>query len=339
MSWSGFFIYLQNLWVNLLDWLDRVRQDRNVIIFLAFLVISTGFWFLNALRKDYTATLTYPVRFENIPDDMMLPDELKSKILLKVRAGGFVILRYQLSNTFLPLTFDVSEMKAWSSGDVKGVYTVTKDGHNRIVGQLSQGMELIEIEPDTLFVPLWERGTAKVPVKIETQLTFEKQFLQAGPVLLKPDSVEIYGPRKLIDSLEYIEARPLVFENIADTISTMVNLNFPPQIKSSVKRVAAMIPVEPFTELNVSVPLRINGLPDSLRIKTFPSEIQISFRVGISKYEKIDRNMFRAVVDLEQVFNEERPDRLKVRMERIPEHVESLNFSPIFVEYLLEKKR
>jgi hypothetical protein len=339
MSWSGFLDYLQNLRGNLWEWFDRVRQDRNVIVFLIFLIISTGFWFLNALRKDYTATLVYPVKFENIPEDKMLPDDLKKKIFLKVRAGGFVILRYQLSNTFLPLTFDVSEMKSFSSGNEHGVYTITKEGHNRIVGQLSQGMELIEIEPDTLFVPLMERGNAKVPVLIESHLTFEKQFLQSGPVVLNPDSVEIFGPKSIIDTLNYVTTRPLVFESLSDTVATMVNIELPSQIKSPVKRVNAMIPVEPFTELNVSVPLRINGLPDSLRIKTFPSEIQISYRVGISKYEKIDRNMFRAVVDLEKVFEEGGSDRLKVRMERVPDGVESFNFSPIFVEYLLEKKR
>lgn len=339
MSWNNVKDKARTLWFSLIEWLDRVRQDKNVIIFLVFLVISTGFWFLNALRKDYIATLNYPVRFVNVPENTMLSDDMRKKISVKVRAGGFVILRYQLSNTFLPLTFDVSEMKPWSSDDQKGVFTVTEDGHTRIVGQLSQGMELIDIEPDTLFVPLLEKRTAKIPVKIRTQLSFEKQFLQAGPVFLEPDSIDVLGPKQIIDTLKFIEARPLVFENLEDTVSTMVGLNLPPEIKSSVRRVEATVPVEPFTELNFSVPLRVNGLPDSLRIKTFPSEINISFRVGMSKYEKTNRSMFRAVVDLDQVFKEDRPDRLKVRLERFPEHVESLSFSPIFVEYLLEKKR
>lgn len=339
MSWSNIIDKTRTLWFSLIEWLDRVRQDRNVIVFLAFVVISTGFWFLNALRKDYTATLSYPVRFVNFPENTMLPDDMRNKISLKVRAGGFVILRYQLTNTFLPLTFDVSEMKPLTAGDEKAVFTVTNDGHNRIMGQLSQGMELIDIEPDTLIVPLLEKGTAKVPVKIRSQLSFEKQFLQAGPILLEPDSIDVSGPKKIVDTLKYIEAQPLIFDNLTDTVSTMAGLKLPAEIDSPVRRVAATIPVEPFTELNFSVPLRVNGLPDSLRIKTFPSEINISFRVGMSKYEKTDRSMFRAVVDLDQVFKEDRPDRLKVRLERFPEHVESLSFSPIFVEYLLEKKR
>jgi hypothetical protein len=318
---------------------NHFRQDRNIIVFLVFLVISTGFWILNALRKEYTATLSYPIKLINIPDNRMLSESFKNRIEIKVRAGGFVILRYQFSNTFLPLTFNVEEMKPAPPGEMEGVYAVTSQEQSRIAGQLSQGMELIEIDPDTFFVPLIEREYSKLPVRISTDLGFEKQFLQSGPVMLDPDSVEVTGPKRVIDSLTYVQARRLVFENLSDTVTTVVPLMFPPHVKSSIKRVSATIPVEPFTELNIRVPLKITGLPDSLRIKTFPSEIRVSFRVGISKYENIDESQFRAVVDVSPVFDVSRPERLKVRLDRVPKNVESLSFSPIFVEYLLEKKR
>ncbi|WP_462318691.1 YbbR-like domain-containing protein [Marinilabilia sp.] len=326
-------------WKRIKEWFDRVRQDRNVIVFLAFLVISTGFWFLNALRKEYTATLSYPVKLVNIPEKQMLPEDFKSRIEIKVRAGGFVILRYQLSNTFLPLTFDVSQMTSTSSGSQEGVFAVTNEEQDRIVGQLSQGMELIEVNPDTLFVPLIHTSTAKLPVRVKADLGFEKQFLQSGNIIIEPDSVELTGPRNIIDTMTFVYGDKLTFENLSDTVSTMVPLKLPAQVKSSVKKVLATIPVEPFTELNLRVPLKIRGLPDSLRIKTFPSEIQVSFRVGMSKYESISENQFQAIVDVTNVFAEERPNRLKVRLDRVPKHIESLSFSPIFVEYLLEKKR
>jgi hypothetical protein len=319
------------------DWFNRVRQDRNLIIFLIFIVISTGFWFLNALRKEYTSTLSYPVRFVNVPEDKMIPDDFKGRIELKVRAGGFVILRYQLSNSFLPLTFDVLSMNPMPDGIIEGAYMLTSDQQNRIVGQLSQGMELIEISPDTFFVPFIEHRKAKIPVKGNFQFSFEKQFLQGGSVIIKPDSVEISGPKQIVDTMQFVEMRKLVLENLSDTVTAMVPLVLPPRIRASEKRVAATVPVEPFTEMNLRIPLRINGLPDSLRIKMFPPSIQVSFRVGISQYESIDESQFQAVVDVSQVFGEDRSDRLKVRLDQIPQNIEYLSFSPIFVEYLLEK--
>ncbi|MGQ1891965.1 CdaR family protein [Thermophagus sp. OGC60D27] len=339
MGEKRFHISYQKILGSIRMWFDQFRHDKNMLIFLIFLVISTGFWFLNALRKEYTATLSYPVKFVDLPEDKMLPNDFKSRIEVKVRAVGFVILRYQLSNAFLPLTFSVSDMQPLKSASGEGVYTLTSGEQNKIVGQLSQGMELIEIHPDTLFVPLAEKGNAMVPVRISAEIGFEKQYLQAGPIILDPDSVKISGPKSVVDTIRYVETRKISIQGLSDSVTTSVPLVIPSRVKSSEKRVMATIPVEPFTELNLKIPLRIYGLPDTLRIKTFPSEIQVSFRVGISKYGTIDESQFRAVVDASPVLHDDRPDRLKVRLDKAPVNIESLSFSPIFVDYLIEKKR
>ncbi|MGM0376522.1 MAG: CdaR family protein [Bacteroidota bacterium] len=320
-------------------WFNRLRQNKDLIIFLGFLVIATGFWLLNALRKEYNATLSYPVRFVNLPENRMLPDDVQDYINVKVEAVGFVILRYQLTNTFLPLTFDVSEMNSATVNDTEGVYAITSENENRIVGQLSQGMELTDIEPDTLFVPLIEHKKTRIPVRAQTDLTFAKQHMQSGSVILDPDSVDISGPRQIVDTMSYVRTRPLVYEDLSDTVSAVTSLVLPGRVSASANRVSATIPVEPFTELNMRIPVRVTGLPDSLQIKTFPPEVQLSFHVGMSKFEMVDESGFRAEVDASPVLREDRPERLKVRMAKVPDEVESVSFSPIFVEYLLEKRR
>jgi len=337
MDWKNTYIKAPLIFIG--RWFNRLRQNRDLIIFLGFLVVATGFWFLNALRKEYEATLSYPVRFENLPENRMFPDDVQKYLNLKVKAGGFVILRYQFSNTFLPLTFDVSEMNSVTMDGTEGAYTLTSENESRIVGQLAQGMELIDIEPDTLFVPLIEHKTRAVPVQAKTDLTFAQQHMQAGPVILDPDSVDISGPGQIVDTMNYVRTRPLVFEDLTDSVSSVTSLVLPSRVSASVNRVSATIPVEPFTELNMRIPVRVAGMPDSLRIKTFPPEIQLSFHVGMSKFEMVDESDFRAEVDATPVLEEDRPERLKVRLVKVPGEVESVSFSPIFVEYLLEKRR
>lgn len=294
---------------------------------------------LNALRKEYNATLSYPVRFENLPENRILSDDVQNDINLKVRAVGFVILRYQFSNTFLPLTLDVSEMNSATLNGTEGAYALTGEYENRIVGQLAQGMELRKIEPDTLFIPLIEHRTRRIPVRAETDLTFAKQHMQAGAVMLDPDSVDVSGPGQIVDTMSNVRTRPMVYEELTDSVSSVTSLVLPSRVDASVNRVSATIPVEPFTELNMRIPVRVTGLPDSLRIKTFPPEVQLSFHVGMSKFEKIDESDFRAEVNATSVLGDDRPQRLKVRMAKVPDEVESVSFSPIFVEYLLEKRR
>jgi len=337
MDWKN--TYFKPPFIYIGRWFNRIRQNRDLVIFLGFLVIATGFWFLNALRKEYNATLKYPVRFVNFPENRILAEDVKDHINLKVKAVGFVILRYQVSNTFLPITFDVSQMSSTTVNGREGAYALSSENETRVVGQLSQGMELIDIEPDTLFVPLATHKTIRVPVKAQTDLTFEKQHMQAGPVELKPDSVDVSGPKEIVDTMSYVLTRPLVYEDLNDSISVVASLIQPSRIDISANRVSANVPVEPFTELNLRIPVCVTGLPDSLRIKTFPPEVQLSFHVGMSKFEKVDESGFRAEVNANPVLSEDRPERLKVKLTKVPEEVKSVSFSPIFVEYLLEKRR
>ncbi len=322
-----------------IEWLVKLRQNENVTMFLIFLVISTGFWFLNALRKDYTTTLTYPVKLVNIPANKMLPSDFDDEIRVKVHTGGFVILRYRLSKAFLPLIFDVSQMKTWEGAGFAGVFVPTKDVRNRIVGQLSQGMQLLEVEPDTLFVPLITRTSRKVPVEFGGTLAFQKQYSQSGPLIITPDSVEVSGLQTLVDSVSVISTIPLELKQLADTFSTTLAVILPEGLSVLPRKVSVVVPVEPFTELNLRIPVQVKGLPDSLRIKLFPSEVQVSFHVGVSNFAKINRSLFRAMVDVSPVFSDNPPSRLKVNLDQIPKEVKSVRFSPIFVEYLLEKKR
>ena len=72
-------------------WWQELKEDRNLFTFLIFLVLSTGFWFLNALQKDYTTTVEYPVEFTNIPEGFILKESKAKELQLKVKAGGFNI--------------------------------------------------------------------------------------------------------------------------------------------------------------------------------------------------------------------------------------------------------
>ncbi len=43
------------------------RINRNILIFLFFLLLSFVFWYLNSLSKEIDTTLRYPVTYTNIP--------------------------------------------------------------------------------------------------------------------------------------------------------------------------------------------------------------------------------------------------------------------------------
>ena len=83
-------------------------------------------------------------------------------------------------------------------------------------------------------------------------------------------------------------------------------------------------------------PLVVKNLPDSLLIRLFPHSIDVTFDVGLSRYEVVSDTSFSFYVDYNQI--KTNPASLKIEIERSPRHIKDLVFTPETVEYLIERK-
>lgn len=333
------------------DWWLRLRKskqgellhkwlnNRDVYVFLVFLLIATAFWFMNALRDNYLADFSYPVRFVNVPDDEIVVGGTDQKVAVKVSANGYTIVRQRLNPSFAPLVFDVAQMRRSAAGENGNAWVLTRSQMNRVREQLLVGMDLVELRPDTLVLKIDKIRDRKVPVVLKGSISFEKQFLQAGDLVFNPDSVMISGPASLVDTIQAVATRSLNVELLSESYQQKVQLERLPNVKLSHSEAELTIPVEPFSEKTISLALQVVGLPDSLQLKAFPSAVELTFRAGVSRFESIQPSDFRAVVDASEVLKNQRPGRLRVRIERVPEQIQSYDFSPLFVEYLLERRR
>lgn len=320
------------------NWRQDLKEDRNLFIFLIFLVLSTGFWFLNALQKDYTTTVEFPVRFTNIPEGFILKENKTKELQLKVEAGGFNILRYHLNTSFDELTINVSDMKQLRDDNKAEFYLVASKFSRSINEQLSNGVSLLEVTPDTLFIDLSPLKIKKVPVSASIETQFEKQYLQGGKLIISPDSVTVSGDAVIVDSVREVFTEHTVLYNLKDTLVTNLSLVNIEGVELSTDKVSVTIPVEPFTESTVQVPIIPQNVPDSLRLKAFPPEITVSFRVSLSRFEDIKAGDFLATIHFTDELINDNNQRLKVKLEKYPEGLYFIDYSPLFVEYLLEKR-
>lgn len=303
---------------------------------MLFLFLSTCFWVINALSKDdYVASLTLPVRFINTNSNELIRGAVEREITMKVRAGGFSILSYQVNNR-MSFPIDIMDKQRVIHESKQGAVIATKDYLRDITRRLPNDMELIEITPDTLFVPLVEKVKKVVPVKLDASLKFDKQMQLSGNITIEPDSIEVSGPEDVIDSLRFIRTKYVEFEKLKDTLVRNIALDELEQVDMSATRVVVSIPVEPFTEVSVMVPIVASQLEDSLQLKSFPSEVKVSYRIGLSR-EVYSNKDFSAIVDFSEISLSEMPTRLKVKLEKQPSDVSYVKYSPVFVEYLLEK--
>jgi hypothetical protein len=125
-------------------------------------------------------------------------------------------------------------------------------------------------------------------------------------------------------------------KDLSHTVERDVDLVLLPELKSEISEVTVQIAVEQYTEVKFEVPIFIINQPDSLLIKTFPSKVKVSCRVGLSQYNKLNNNSFRAVVDYSHRSGV--LSKLKIILDRVPETVLSVDYFPKEVEYIIERK-
>ena len=85
----------------------RKKSGQKILVFLFFVALSALIWFFNALGKDYSTYISFPVRYINFPSGKVLTNDVPGRLLLKVNAKGNTIFKYQLRSNINPVVFDV----------------------------------------------------------------------------------------------------------------------------------------------------------------------------------------------------------------------------------------
>lgn len=88
----------------------ELHIKRNVVTYGICVIIATVLWFLNALNKEYTTEITYPIKYTDFPKGKLLVSEPPKEMTLAIKAHGFALLRYSISTSFLPIVLNVNSL-------------------------------------------------------------------------------------------------------------------------------------------------------------------------------------------------------------------------------------
>lgn len=314
-----------------------MKNDRKPVIFLICVAIATIFWFLNALEKEYSIELSFPVRYTNLPKNKILANNPPKHFTVDVRSYGFTLLRYKLSMAFSPLIFNVNEFTGKIMEETnKPKYAIpSRVYHNGIAAQLSNELNITGIHPDTVYFDFDRIVTRKIKVVPDITYELQKQHYLYDDIKVKPDSVKAMGPESILDTLPNVKTVSQHYKELDQLTQRNVSLQEIKKLEFSPKRVVITIPIEEYTEKKLTVPLAIDSLPDSVHVNLFPSEIKLSFMTGLSQFNEITPEDFKMSVSYNDLKN--KMNYLPVRIEKFPPHLKSLNYLPKKVEYLIEK--
>jgi YbbR domain-containing protein len=227
-------------------------------------------------------------------------------------------------------------MRLYSQKDYVKFYSLTKNLSNKIEQQISSELQIISIQPDTLFFDFTERVSKKVPVVSKVNPIPASQYMIKGNILIKPDSITISGANPIIDTINQIYTKEVEISDLTKNYKQNIAIDRYDNIDYSDEKVEISITVEKYTEGSLKVPLKVKNVPDSLVLRTFPNEISVSYLVALSDYDKVLPQFFDAEVDYNDINLNQ--NKIKVKVTNSPEYIRSLRFYPQAVEYLIERK-
>jgi hypothetical protein len=328
-------------WIlKLIKYLKKVyfRNDKRVAAYLICVAIATVFWFLNALSKTYTEDINVPVSYVNFPNNKTLASKPPEQFDLKIEAHGFTILRYKLSFFFIPLEFNVNDLthNRMTESNKNSFAFPARQFLTELSYQMSNEVKIQSMSPDTLFFRFDQMGQKRIRVKPVLKINLKKQFEISGDIKISPDSVLVNGPQSVLDSLCFIATETLLLEGADQTISSQSRISPVKGLYFEAQSVKVNIPIEEYTEEQLSVPVVVENQPTDLKVKLFPANVKISFQVGLSRFSQIHPEDFKLSVSYSDI--KEGKQRLKINPELIPAYIYALKINPEELEYLIESQ-
>ena len=314
----------------------NIPIDRNIITYLICVVIATILWFLNALNKDYTAVISYPVKYINFPEGKHLTVDLPETFSLEVRAKGFALLGHRVSTSLLPITFNVNTFSnhLLEKDDVFEYTVNTNDIKEKISNQLNPEIKLQDITPAIIHFKFAQSVSKKVAIRPIVEYTLKRQYI-LNKITATPDSILVSGPSVIVDSLQYVPTQKVNLKELEKSVSKEVELAPVRNCTFNPVPVKLDFQVEQFTETQKTIELRALHVPDSLYLRLFPDNINITYDVGLSNYDKVTNADFAFYVDYKQTATS---SYLDIKVGRAPTYIKDLNYTPQKVEYIIERK-
>ena len=309
------------------------HRNKEFLIFLFFFLVSTAFWLLQSLNETFDVEIKVPLKLEHVPEDVVVTSDLPSELTVKVRDKGTVLVRYIYGADVSPVAVDYRD---YDKGMVSGGVVVERSYvQKKIQSRLVASTNIVSIRPDTLEFFFNRGARKKVPVELAGTIETSPEYYLKR-VDFEPDSVEVLAPLAILDTISQAFIVPVHLSDLASNAKIQRTLHRVRGAKFIPEQVDMMVQVDLYTEKTVEVPIIGVNFPGSKDLRTFPSKVDVTFRIGMSRFKDITADDFVLAVTYEELMEND-SSKLKLHLRSVPPGVSNVRIEPSEVDYLIEQ--
>tara|TARA_B100001758_G_scaffold247464_1_gene265387 strand:+ start:24231 stop:25211 length:981 start_codon:yes stop_codon:yes gene_type:complete len=324
---------LSNLKKVIVSFFKSISKNKKLSRYIFFFFISFSFWFLSMLSKTHEITLQIPVKYINHPVGLIVVDFPQNSIEVRVKASGFSIFSFHIfNNKSLILNYEIANSKPSNNG--KNLFWIMSSKRKYVADLLGSSMEILDISPDKLSVSFTNQSKKELPVVLNSKIDLKKAYWLSDKIVIKPNTVTLYGDNNILDTLTVISTEELQLINLHNNIEKELYLNIPKGLECRTDFVNIEIKVEKFIEEIFEQKVEIRNLQEGYTLKLFPRTVNVTLRLPQDKYSLLKTDFLRLYIDASEISDH---NTLKVICENTPSFVKLERIYPKRLEFLLIK--
>jgi len=311
-------------------------KSHELLVFCFFLAVSFGFWLLQALNETLEREIQVKLVLDNVPADVVIIDSLPASVSVVLRDRGLDLARHSFSSLFRPNQLKIDFTK-FETGQNDAEVKIQTTDMQRMLGRFFMASTRVEsFRPDTLSFS-YNHGLSRVlPVRLAGSVKASQQsYIQS--IRLEPDSVRVYAPSGILDTMRAVYSEAFQLEGLHEAGKYQVGLRKQKLLKYDPEQICIKVGVGYYTEKTVRVPILGLNFPADKKLRTFPAQASVTFRVESGRYHHVSSEDFVLATTYEELLKNEEGSKLLLHLRTIPEGVSNVRISPQEVDYLIEK--
>lgn len=302
-------------------------MKKQVLTISVIIIISTLLWVFVSFDEEYSISLNLPIEITNIPDSLSVSYLSEQELNLSLKGKGWILAKYTIGsepkfNIPCPLEIGQNEIS------VKNTINVNS--------WLSSSIQVNEINPDKITLKVEKTISKKVKIIPILGITYKNGYGLISDITVKPDSTIIFGPKSVVDQIEFINTESKILKDIEESTNISLLINKSKFIQSNISECIISLEVEKIVDKSFEkLPVVIRGIPPRYELLISPQNVDVILRGGIGKLSKLKNDDLTVFVNFAQALNDT-SGAIEPQVE-IPEYSTLVDIKPNRLEYIIKK--
>lgn len=319
------------------DFLSSIRRflfsrvNREFLIFLFFLAIAGIFWVLTTLNESFEQELKVPVRFVNVPDNVVITSGDNDTLRFTVRDKGISLVTYLYNKEQKPVSID---FKRYAGDDGMGTVPAA-DLLKLLDATLPASAKSVSVKPDAQ-VFYYNNGEKKtVPIVLRAKVEPDAAYYIADTVF-SATSITIYASPDKLDSINEVYTELLRYKDFRDSLVVRARLQPIAGVKMVPAEISVCFHADMLTESRIEgVEVKGINMPAGKVLRTFPARMAVTVVTGMKNYQTLSAADFEIVADYNQLIADS-SSQCQVFISRQPAGIKRIRLERQTIDYLIE---